>query len=690
MTSNGGNRVSLKRKLGDTIAANNNNSNNDDDDEPEPSSSRADGRRPGKRARVAFDPAVEVRIMEPWSSEKSVELVRHEVRRGLERRAAGDASGTDGIKALFEARPAGGEDGEEAPSSALLRRYVNALTGNVSLVGKNCAGLVHAVLESEWVGRDEAFVAAYTRFLGGLISAHNGYLRSVMNMLVDKFIELPASSGRLVDHEVVDRAEMQARVHRVVQYVLRLFPSASRTLSPLLAEMFPFSAESTKVHIQYVQSLLKVADYAPELKHQILALMIERVLKIDVQIQVDMEDLDEDMEAAVQEVLDRADDEEASDDDYDSDDGSVASDEEGVESEEKRMKNLKRSLATMDSILDLLFQKYDPEFTKVPSRDADTAFSHLLAQFQNTILPTYRSRHTQFLLFRFTQKSRQYMDQFISTCLNLSFDKLRPPVLRLASSAYLASFVARGVHVNGDIVRDLFNAIGRHLSDFRAAQQSKCTGPDAVRFASYYMLVQAVLYIFCFRWRDLLDDHALEDDITDQDVDDMLLEGRDLPWAFGVKEVLRTNIYSPFNPLKVCSPAIVQQFARIAHHLRFLYVFPLLETNKRLRLSRSVASLAGGPAAAATQFGGDFTRRESALAYKTGDEAFQLDAYFPFDPYQLPRSKRWVESDFVAWKAVPGMEDEDEDEEDSSDEEDEGDEMEEDEVRTVKTATDEE
>ena len=36
-------------------------------------------------------------------------------------------------------------------------------------------------------------------------------------------------------------------------------------------------------------------------------------------------------------------------------------------------------------------------------------------------------------------------------------------------------------------------------------------------------------------------------------------------------------------------------------------------------------------------------------------DAVQLDAYFPFDPYQLPRSKRWLEGDYVEWKGIPGL-----------------------------------
>lgn len=69
--------------------------------------------------------------------------------------------------------------------------------------------------------------------------------------------------------------------------------------------------------------------------------------------------------------------------------------------------------------------------------------------------------------------------------------------------------------------------------------------------------------------------------------------------------------------------------------------------------------------------------RETALSMKAGEQNFLLDAYFPFDPYLLPRSRKWIAKDYVEWKPIPGMEvprdedDEDDDEEEEDDEDDE-------------------
>lgn len=625
-----------------------------------------------KRQKVAFDPDVEVRILEDWNerNEKGLELVREEVRRGLEKHVAGDSTGYDQLKHLFTAKPSS----DDAPSTSLLRKYIVVLNSHVGLLNKKCSGLVHAILDCNWLVRDESFVASYIRLLGSLISAHGGYTGPVLQMLVNNFVEFPSPVVRYLDDPIIRRPQLQSRVHQCLKYLLRLIPSASGSLSSILSSSFPFSTDTTKAHVEYIRNLLKLTEYAPELKGEILALVTERLVKIDVQIQVDMEDLEEDIEESlVQDALHNSQSEEDGGDDVAdaSDDESVSS-EESLASDEKHLKDLKESVGKMDIILDLLFDYYHPIFANGSIFDIDDTFEHLLSQFANTVLPTYRSRHTQFLLFHFGQSSPALIERFAGACAHLSFDKTRPHIMRLAAAAYLASFIARGAHVSAKVVRDVFDLLGSHLDSLRQANEYACKGPDLRRYGAYYAIAQALLYIFCFRWRDLI--ISSDDGLDDEDI---LFDGRDLLWVPGIKEVMTRNIYSKFNPLKVCSPTIVTQFARIAHHLRFMYVFPLLETNKRLRLSRSLGS---------SSMYGNLPERETALSSKRGEAAFQLDAYFPFDPYHLPRSKRWIEGDYIEWKSIPGLDD-GRDEDEASDSDSQGEESDEEQEFEEETAT---
>ena len=403
----------------------------------------------------------------------------------------------------------------------------------------------------------------------------------------------------------------------------------------------------------YVNNLVQLLNYAPQLRSDVFALITDRLVKIDVQMQVDLDDLDDELAAAIVQAIslnpscreDEGDGEEPDD----SDTVSITSDV-SLDSDAKHMKEVQDNVEKMDAILDLLFTTYNQYFSDPNSREATEMFDTLLVHFQKIILPTYRSRHTQFIIFHFSQTAEHLIDQFAGTCVQLAFDPSRPAVLRQSSASYLASFVARGAHVPSHVVRTVFELIGDKLDGIRAENELTCHGPDLRRYSTFYALTQALLYIFCFRWRDLImpSDSAFEDgDLT-------AFRDQDLYWIPGVKETLFRTLHSKLNPLKICAPSIVTEFARIAKHLEFMQIYPRLEANRRVRLSQYSSERAPG---AIRDAGND-----------DHDESWhQLDAYFPFDPYQLPMSKKWVEKDYVQWKDVPGM---NQDANDSEDEDD--------------------
>ncbi len=442
-------------------------------------------------------------------------------------------------------------------------------------------------------------------------------------------------------------------------------------MSPILAAAFPHFSDSKQAHVIYVQNLLKIIDYAPELRSEILVLVTERLVKIDVQVQVDMEDLGEEVIEGLVEAVAKpnlvhkvVEDLESEDEEEDND--STISDE-LLDVEGRRMRDVKSNMEKTDIIIDILFHHYDPLFATKNLEDTQGALDVLLSHFDTIILPTYRSRHTQFLLFHFAQLAPTLIDSFAGACVNITFDKSRPAFIRQSAAAYLASFVARGKHVPAQLVQDVFDVIGHQLLGLLSEYEASCRGPDLRRYHTFYALVQALLYIFCFRWRDL---RVNSDEYTDDDDDDDIAAFDERPptWAPGVKEVFERTIYSRLNPLKVCSPPIVAEFAETARQSGLIYVVSLIEMNKRLRLSRCTGSAARGHGGAYSQ-----PDRETALSVKNDESVHQLDAYFPFDPYRLPRGKRWIEGDYVEWQGVPEEEGQLDGGESDSDEGEDGD-----------------
>jgi RNA polymerase I-specific transcription initiation factor RRN3 len=134
-------------------------------------------------------------------------------------------------------------------------------------------------------------------------------------------------------------------------------------------------------------------------------------------------------------------------------------------------------------------------------------------------------------------------------------------------------------------------------------------------------------------------------------------------------------------PLKCCSPAIVEEFAKLSHHLRLIYIYPQIEKNKNIQLSQFfTGSYAMGGAL-----------RDSGFEMDT-EKGTHLDASFPFDPFQLPVAKRWLDlpNTYIPWQPFAILNRDDED--DEGDDGETGEETETEENASIQedTATDDE
>ena len=614
-----------------------------------------------KRPRVTFDDNVDVRIIDEIDDSKPLEYIRDEVKRGLDGHLAqGDDSDDtiyDQIIELFKTPTSQ----DEAPNTNKLRKYLQGLVPHVGTLGRQCSGLVHAITDMQWLGRDEDFVGLFRHFLALLLSAHGGYTGSVLNILVKNLSGIPSTVGRLRNEPVVPKAQMNSRLHATLKHLLSVLPSASSVLSSILARRYPASEDPKSMHVNFGLHVLRMVEYAPELKSEILSTIVDRLVKIDVEIQVEMDRIDEDIEESG--VLDAQTDDEDENDDSEDDMSDVS-----LTEEEERYKALRTSIAKIDAVMDLLFTYYDSQIKfeedESPTSDAEDAMEALLAQFASIILPRHRSRHTQFLVFHFAQRSPQFMDWFEGAAAHLTRDRTRTSLARTNAADYLASFVARGKRVDVSHVISVFDILLGQCDEmrdlhYRNAPNLSFIRPDKTRYGLYYACIQALLYIFCFRWRDLVTnaDQLMppSDDAPSQDLSEILeMHADDLRWVGRFQPRMAEHVYGPLNPLKICNPGIVKQFAHVGRATRFLYVYPLLENNKKIRLHQGMA-VGAGVVGAAVNSGAEVKN--------------QLEAYFPFDPYLLPKSKRWLEGDYVEWLDVELWEDKGKNNEEDDDDE---------------------
>jgi len=305
----------------------------------------------------------------------------------------------------------------------------------------------------------------------------------------------------------------------------------------------------------------------------------------------------------------------------------------------------------------------DPELEKAARR---SQFHALLSVFDRAIIRTFKSRYTQFLIFWYSSLDPEFSDLFQGMLVEKALlDENLPMVTRIAASSYISSFVSRATFVDKESARNVVSVLCDFLaSRMDALDHTLSTGGEltGTYCGMFYAVCQAIFLIFCFRWRDLIEDQI-------EDVDELAEPHVGRPGKKWLPRlyVLERAVSSLLNPLKVdpwaayhcdlphgllqhCAPNVVMQFARVAHATDFIYCFPILEANKR-------------------NSDGDPSQRTPARqTFVPPQTDTELTTFFPFDPYKLPKSSRYIDGVYREWSVVAIGDDDDEDEDEDEDE----------------------
>ena len=100
------------------------------------------------------------------------------------------------------------------------------------------------------------------------------------------------------------------------------------------------------------------------------------------------------------------------------------------------------------------------------------------------------------------------------------------------------------------------------------------------------------------------------------------------------------------------------QFARVAHATDFIYCYTIMESNRRSDYAPTTPKNAGAQTAKRPMF------HPNTLGHSMTTE---LNTFFPFDPYKLPRSGSYIQGVYREWSSVAIDEDEDEEDEEEGD-----------------------
>ena len=361
-------------------------------------------------------------------------------------------------------------------------------------------------------------------------------------------------------------------------------------------------------------------------------------------------------------------------------------------------------------------------------------FYSLLSIFDRTILNTFKSRYTQFLVFWYASLDPEFVDIFQGMLVERALfgpsdlagsaaassstpppstnTNTTPDLTRAAAASYIGSFVSRAKFVDRESTRRVVGVLCEYLQAYldgvdeqlRAYTESDGNLGAAVgattQHVVFYAVAQAVLLIFCFRWRELLVDEDEEDDAAGlgsgvkgegESHANRPMEPPSVSISARVRKdkwipelsILKRVVMSILNPLKVCSPGVVLQFARVAHQTDFIYCYSILESNKRGSpsktgsLSTSVTAASGSASSvgsASVGIGGSAISTSHTLMHPTflrGELNNEINTFFPFDPYRLPKSGNFIQEVYREWDDVAIDDSDDEEDSDASEAESE-------------------
>ncbi|XP_006105277.1 RNA polymerase I-specific transcription initiation factor RRN3 isoform X1 [Myotis lucifugus] len=487
---------------------------------------------------------------------------------------------------------------------------------SIMYLTKDFEQLINILLRLQWLNRSQTVVEEYLAFLGNLVSAQTVFLRPCLSMIASHFVP-PRVVIKEGDVDVSDSDDEDDNLpanfntcHRALQIIARYVPSTPWFLMPILVEKFPFVQKSERTLECYVHNLLRISVYFPTLRHEILELVIEKLLKLDVN--ASRQDIEDAEEIAAQTGSGT----DATEGLFNMDEDEVPENE--TKADPERLNQMSHPVAERLDILLSLLLSYIKDVCyvdgKIDINKTKDLYRELIIIFDKLLLPTHASCHVQFFMFYLCSFKLGFAEAFLEHLWKKLQDPNNPAIIRQAAANYIGSLLARAKFIPLITVKScldlLVNWLHIYLNNQDSGTKAFC---DVALHGPFYSACQAVFYTCVFRHKQLLSGN--------------LKEGLMYLQSLNFERI----VMSQLNPLKICLPSVVNFFAAITSKYQLVFCYTIIERNNRQMLP-VIRSTAGG----------------DSVQTCTNP----LDTFFPFDPCVLKRSKKFIDPIYQIWEDV--------------------------------------
>ncbi|XP_036164627.1 RNA polymerase I-specific transcription initiation factor RRN3 isoform X1 [Myotis myotis] len=487
---------------------------------------------------------------------------------------------------------------------------------SIMYLTKDFEQLINILLRLQWLNRSQTVVEEYLAFLGNLVSAQTVFLRPCLSMIASHFVP-PRVVIKEGDVDVSDSDDEDDNLpanfntcHRALQIIARYVPSTPWFLMPILVEKFPFVQKSERTLECYVHNLLRISVYFPTLRHEILELVIEKLLKLDVN--ASRQDIEDAEEIAAQTGSGT----DATEGLFNMDEDEVLENE--TKADPERLNQMSHPVAERLDILLSLLLSYIKDVCyvdgKIDINKTKDLYRELIIIFDKLLLPTHASCHVQFFMFYLCSFKLGFAEAFLEHLWKKLQDPNNPAIIRQAAANYIGSLLARAKFIPLITVKScldlLVNWLHIYLNNQDSGTKAFC---DVALHGPFYSACQAVFYTCVFRHKQLLSGN--------------LKEGLRYLQSLNFERI----VMSQLNPLKICLPSVVNFFAAITSKYQLVFCYTIIERNNRQMLP-VIRSTAGG----------------DSVQTCTNP----LDTFFPFDPCVLKRSKKFIDPIYQIWEDI--------------------------------------
>uniref|UniRef100_A0A1L8DFP2 Putative rna polymerase i specific transcription initiation factor rrn3 n=1 Tax=Nyssomyia neivai TaxID=330878 RepID=A0A1L8DFP2_9DIPT len=270
---------------------------------------------------------------------------------------------------------------------------------------------------------------------------------------------------------------------------------------------------------------------------------------------------------------------------------------------------------SLDICLGKMYEYLGQQITQNP-RTADRTFRTVLSVFETVILPAHSPHHIQFFIFYCLSLRGTFVQAFVDALWAKVSNPNVAPGVRQACVYYIASLLARAKFLPITLIQNMLKELCSWAHQYISRYDSSHADATIRAHGVFFAICQAVFYVIAFRSRDL----------TAGKRHLMLLQSLHLS----------AIVTSPLNPLRVCLPAVATAFAGVTRAYQLTYCHAILERNARKKLATVYMSVVEMP-----------------------EET--LDTFFPFDPYLLKKSSKYIENIYLKYQASEEEEKLDED-----------------------------